>query len=124
MAEAAAVEKARQIQFNEYERRLDGLNHAHEQAIETQRLTVPRETFENYVKESKNALDVALRNASDIQERRTVEVDRRLVLLEKNDDRGTGKTEGSAATVRWIFLTISALGTIILAAIAIIKLIP
>ena len=53
------VEKARQIQFDEYERRLNLLNHAHDQAIEAQARTVPREVFDNYVNESR-ARDSAL----------------------------------------------------------------
>lgn len=61
----SAVEKARSIQFDEYERRLDQLNHAHEEAKETARKTVPRETFENYIKESAARLELALANAEE-----------------------------------------------------------
>jgi hypothetical protein len=41
-----AQDTALRIAAAELSRRLDGLNHAHEQALEAQRLTVPRETFE------------------------------------------------------------------------------
>jgi hypothetical protein len=46
-----AVEKARAIQFREYERRLDELNHAHDAAVVAQASTVPRETYEARVAE-------------------------------------------------------------------------
>lgn len=55
-----AVEKARQIQFNEYERRLDNLNHAHQQAVEAAAKTVPREMFEASQSAMEAKYDVAL----------------------------------------------------------------
>ena len=42
------VEQARVLQAAEYQRRLDVLNHAHEQAVQAARATVPRETFDRY----------------------------------------------------------------------------
>jgi hypothetical protein len=54
-----AVEKARQIQFDEYERRLDILNHSHEQAVEAARATVPREIFDRYVETAAEAIKLA-----------------------------------------------------------------
>jgi len=49
----AAIDKALILQATEYERRLNTLNHAHEQAVEAQARTVPREMFEQYVKEAR-----------------------------------------------------------------------
>jgi hypothetical protein len=48
----AYIDKALQLQAAEYERRLDDLNHAHAQAVEAQAKTVPREMFDQYVKET------------------------------------------------------------------------
>ena len=48
----AYIDKALQLQASEYERRLDDLNHAHAQAVEAQAKTVPREMFDQYVKET------------------------------------------------------------------------
>lgn len=50
----AADTKALELQAAEYERRLETLNHAHQQAVEAQARTVPRELFDQYVKESAN----------------------------------------------------------------------
>lgn len=44
--------RALNLQAAEYERRLEALNHAHQQAVEAQARTVPRELFDQYVKES------------------------------------------------------------------------
>jgi hypothetical protein len=88
-----AVERARQIQFDEYERRLTTLNHAHEQAVEAQRATVPRETFDTYVRETRLANELALRNVELSSEKRQVDVDRRLTVLERAGARLGGAGE-------------------------------
>lgn len=46
-----ATEKALELQAKEYERRLDSLNHAHDQAIQDKTLLLPREIFEAFLKE-------------------------------------------------------------------------
>lgn len=48
---------ALRLQAKEYERRLISLNHAHEQAVEAQAKTVPRETYETYIKEQEKKLE-------------------------------------------------------------------
>jgi len=107
-----AVEKAREIQFDEYERRLNSLNHAHEQALEAQKTTVPRETFDNYVRETRLANELALKNVENAVEKRQVDVDRRLGDLEKSDRLGAGRrvgvtdTLGSARTLITIGLSL------------------
>lgn len=50
-----AVDKARQIQFNEYERRLDGLNGEAGRLAKVLSDSVPREVFENYKEEQAKA---------------------------------------------------------------------
>jgi len=61
-AEAVADRRALVLQADEYERRLEALNHAHSQAVEAQARTVPREMFDQYVKET-DARERALVNA-------------------------------------------------------------
>lgn len=56
------VQRALELQAQEYERRLADLNHAHQQAVEAQARTVPRELFDQYVKET-DARERALVNA-------------------------------------------------------------
>ena len=46
-----ALEKARALQAQEYERRLTELNHAHERALKVSMLTTPRELFDIHVSE-------------------------------------------------------------------------
>ena len=59
------VNKALRKQADEYERRLDALNHAHEQAVAEQARTVSRELFDVYVKETSLAGDLKLKPISD-----------------------------------------------------------
>jgi len=59
------VNKALRKQALEYERRLDALNHAHEQAVAEQARTVSRELFDVYVKETNAAADLKLKPISD-----------------------------------------------------------
>jgi hypothetical protein len=51
-AESTSDRRALELQAGEYERRLDTLNHAHQEAVEAQARTVPREVFDQYVKET------------------------------------------------------------------------
>jgi hypothetical protein len=57
----AAVERARVIQFNEYERRLDALNHAHDQAVAEQLRTLPRTEFDQFKRDLTDRTDLASR---------------------------------------------------------------
>jgi hypothetical protein len=50
-AQVLSDRRALELQAVEYERRLEALNHAHEQAVQAQAMTVPREMFDQYVKE-------------------------------------------------------------------------
>lgn len=52
--------RALRLQATEYERRLESLNHAHQQTIETAARTVPREMFEQYVRENTSRVELAL----------------------------------------------------------------
>jgi hypothetical protein len=51
--EESAVEKARDIQFNEYERRLSDLNHAHELERQRNAESVSRNEYDIFVKEAR-----------------------------------------------------------------------
>ena len=51
-AQTESDRRALLLQAEEYERRLETLNHAHAQAVEAQARTVPREVFDQYVKET------------------------------------------------------------------------
>lgn len=82
--------EALRIQAIEYERRLDNLNHAHEAAIQAQALTVPRETFDIFIKENDNKRELAFKNIEIAQDKRAHEVDRRLNGLEILSNRFSG----------------------------------
>ena len=57
-----SVEKALELQAREYERRLDDLNHAHKQAVETQATFVSREVYDAYVASQLAAADLERRD--------------------------------------------------------------
>ncbi len=48
---SGAAQRALELQAREYERRLADLNHAHTQAVENWRQTLPRESFELFERE-------------------------------------------------------------------------
>ncbi len=48
---AGTVQRALELQAREYERRLADLNHAHTQAVENWRQTLPRESFDLFERE-------------------------------------------------------------------------
>ena len=75
-------ERAVDIQANEYRRRLDELNHAHAQQVQTQATYIGREVYEGYVKEERAWRDT---------------VRTRLDLLD-------GRSGGSSASQRLLFL--------------------
>jgi hypothetical protein len=51
-----AIDVASELQRKELSRRLDILNHAHEQAVEVQNTYVPREVFDGYKETTSKAL--------------------------------------------------------------------
>lgn len=55
-----AQENARQLQATEYERRLQALNHAHEQAVEVQHTYVTQDKYEDNKERDAEALKLAL----------------------------------------------------------------
>lgn len=55
------TDKAIKLAADELARRLDVLNHAHEDAVQAQAATVPREVFDNYKKE----VDIRLRKIEE-----------------------------------------------------------
>jgi len=71
--------EALSLQAKEYERRLTVLNHAHEQAIQAQAMTVPREMFNAFLKDFeawkyeslkwRDLVNLALRDSSNISTR-------------------------------------------------------
>ena len=100
------LKTALDLQATEYERRLDDLNHAHSQAVEAAAKTVPRELFDQYVKESAARVELAF---SGLQER--------LNAMETLADR----REGSLATWRFIagFLGLSGVVGVMLGLVAV-----
>lgn len=130
----SATEKERFIQAVEYERRLTALNHAHEQAIEAQARTVPREVFDNYVKESGARVELALKTITDkydaahkaLADEHAADmnridirhsIDQTNVLKEVQNERELRKSfEGSVNTWKWIasFLGASGVAGVIL----------
>ena len=122
-AKEDAVEKERQIQFNEYERRLTTLNHAHEQALEAQAKTVPREVFDNYVKESDSRVQLALKSVTEkydtliAAKTETHQTDVKIINEQIATEREIRKeNQGSIATWKWLigFLGVSGVGGVIL----------
>jgi len=73
-ASEVAVEKARAIQFNEYERRLEALNGEAGRIREVLAQTVPREVFEAYQAAQETTLKVASDVANERRERQDHEV--------------------------------------------------
>lgn len=107
----AAVEKERQIQATEYARRLNELNHVYERAEEAQKHTVPREVFDNHVRESSEKNEFAIKNL-------TLKYDAGFTALENKlqEEREIRKSfEGSLSSWKWLagFLGLSGLGSIL-----------
>jgi len=100
-----AVEKARSIQFSEYARRLADLNHAHEQAKETAHHTVPREVFENYIKENSTKLDLAFSGAEARREQLVESLNEKINVLSKRlaeERNARAALDGSIGTWKFI----------------------
>ena len=100
------IEDALRLQAAEYERRLDDLNHSHALAIEAQARTVPREMFEQYVKENAARVELAFAGLQD-----------RLNSMEQLADR----REGALSTWRFIagFLGLSGVVGVMLGLVAV-----
>lgn len=67
-----AVKEARELQANEYERRLHVLNGAHEEAVRVLATYLPREIHDSYVRETTKASELAkkeLQSAMGIAEK-------------------------------------------------------
>jgi chromosome segregation ATPase len=67
--------EALRLQADEYERRLDVLNHAHEEAREVASRTVSRKEFEDYVKATGTAREQAVKTEADKRELALLRVD-------------------------------------------------
>ena len=63
--QAVSDRRALELQAEEYERRLDTLNHAHQAAVEAQAKTVPREMFDQYVKEQQASISARVTAQTD-----------------------------------------------------------
>lgn len=87
----AYIEKALELQAVEYSRRLDALNHAHEQAVVEQARTVPRTDFQTYVEATRRELALAFTASS-----KEIETERAARI----------RAEGSLSTWRFIVLLI------------------
>jgi translation initiation factor 2B subunit (eIF-2B alpha/beta/delta family) len=64
-SESRAVRRALKLQATEYERRLDSLNHAHEQAVETAHTYVTLDKYEDWIKQNASAKDTAFERADE-----------------------------------------------------------
>lgn len=91
------IEKALELQANEYERRLDALNHAHEAAVVEQARTVPRTDFQTYVEATRRELALAFTASS-----KEIETERQARI----------RAEGSLATWRFIVLLLGLPGIV------------
>ncbi len=70
-----ASERALGLQAGEYERRLDVLNHAHEEAREVAARTVTRKEFDDYVSATALARNEAVKTEADKRELALLRVD-------------------------------------------------
>jgi GTP1/Obg family GTP-binding protein len=85
-SERKAVQRALKIQAKEYERRLDSLNHAHEQAVETAHTYVTLDKYEDRVKQDAAARDTAFDRADEL----IGKLENRIEALEKAHNRLIG----------------------------------
>jgi predicted ribosome quality control (RQC) complex YloA/Tae2 family protein len=61
----AEREKALLVQAAEYERRLDSLNHAHEEAMRVQHTYVTADKYEDYIEQARHANDASLERMNE-----------------------------------------------------------
>lgn len=117
MLNEAFIEKERVTQFNEYARRLETLNHAHEKAVEAQRSTVPRELFDNYVNENSDRVSSAISTINEKNETLAKSLINRhdadyngLRELLQGEREARKSLEGSINTWKWIASFLGASG--------------
>jgi hypothetical protein len=65
---------ALELQAAEYGRRLGELNHAHQQALEAQARTVPRETYEEFLREFREWKELITETLNTEREQRRLEL--------------------------------------------------
>jgi hypothetical protein len=64
-SESKSIRRALKLQAKEYERRLDGLNHAHEQAQETAHTYVTLDKYEDWIKQNTTGRETAFDRADE-----------------------------------------------------------
>lgn len=82
-----SVEIARELQAKEYARRLDVLNHAHDEIRQILAATVSREKFEDYQEQQRLALEAALLRANE-------KINTVSDAVKARDSRGQGLHQG------------------------------
>jgi len=117
MAHWAALRKADRralkLQAAEYERRLESLNHAHEQARQKEAEYVTRDKYEDWIKQNKTALDAALLRINeklDTQDRNHRE---QLAPLNTYVASQQGSTSGKLSQRQFLFAFIGLIGTLL-----------
>jgi hypothetical protein len=85
-SESRSVRRALKLQAKEYERRLNSLNHAHEQAVETAHTYVTLDKYEDWIKQNASAKDAAFERADEKIEG----LKRRIEAMEKAHNRLIG----------------------------------
>ena len=85
------TKKALELQADEYQRRLDTLNHAHGEAMQVQGTFLPREVADKLI----------------------APLTERLANLERWRAQVEGRGGGTSATVVWIFAGLSAFATLV-----------
>ncbi len=107
-----AIEKARKLQADEYERRLTVLNHAHEQAVEVQHTYVTQEKYEDYVKQTKSALEIALQRTDEKISALDTSINKDILLLKERVDKNEGRSMGMNAWWTYLMGGVGAIGII------------
>ena len=99
LAKDTTDERALKLQAAEYERRLETLNHAHQQAIEAQARTVPRELFDQYVKETSDREDALSMAQNDKMTARLSAINARIDVLDNWRSGLEGRVIGIMAVI-------------------------
>ena len=86
VAQAVNDRRALELQAAVYEQRLEVLNHAHAAAVEAQAMTVPREMFDQYVKETSSREDALVDTWSERVTSTTASMNDRLNVTNKRID--------------------------------------
>ena len=88
-------ERAMTLQAKEYERRLEALNHAHEQQVERNTEYVSREIWDAF----KRSTDVRFDSTGETNNKRAEAFDKRVMELEQWRSRSTGVILGAMAVI-------------------------